>query len=313
MAWPSIVGRLPKVRGKLIENAPLAPYTWLRVGGPAQILYLPADEADLARFLAETPEEIPVFVMGVGSNLLVRDGGAPGVVVRLGPSFGKIERLDGGRIRVGAAALDRRVALAAAEAGIAGLEFYSGVPGTIGGALRMNAGCYGSETSDVLVSAVALDRSGRRIVVTPEELGYDYRHSSAPEDWIFTEAVFQGRPNDPEAVTARIVEINARREASQPIREKTGGSTFANPDSPKTHPDGRKSWKLIDAAGGRGLTVGGAQMSEMHCNFMINTGAATAADLEALGEEIRRRVHEQSGVMLEWEIRRVGVILGEGA
>ncbi len=310
--WPSIADRLPPVRGKLIENAPLAPYTWLRVGGPAQVLFLPADEADLARFLAERFEDIPVFVMGVGSNLLVRDGGVPGVTIRLGPAFGKIEPLPGsgdrgGRIRAGAAALDRKLAMAAAEAGIAGLEFYSGVPGTIGGALRMNAGCYGSETSDVLVSAVALDRSGRRMILTPEEMGYSYRHSEAPEDWIFVEAVFQGRPDMPDAIRARIADINARREATQPIREKTGGSTFANPDSPKDFPDGRKSWKLIDAAGGRGLRVGGAQMSELHCNFMINTGEATAADLENLGEEIRERVREQSGVDLQWEIRRVGV------
>lgn len=313
MAWPSILDRLPKVRGRLVGNAALAPYTWLRVGGPAQVLFIPADEADLARLLAETPEDIPVFTMGVGSNLLVRDGGVPGVVVRLGPPFGKIEILDGARVRAGAAALDRRVALAAADAGIAGLEFYSGVPGTIGGALRMNAGCYGAETSDVLDSAVALDRRGRRLILTPTDFGYAYRHSDAPEDWIFVEATFRGSVDKPEAVKARIEEISARREETQPIREKTGGSTFANPESPKLNPDGLKSWKLIDAAGGRGLRVGGAQMSPMHCNFMINTGAATAADLEGLGEEIRRRVLGQSGVDLHWEIRRVGVPAAEGA
>ncbi len=307
MSFDSLSERLPPVRGRLMENAALAPFTWLRVGGPAQALFIPADADDLADFLEATPEDIPVFVMGVGSNLLVRDGGLPGVVVRLGPAFGKIAALDGAQIRAGAAALDKKVALTAADAGIAGLEFYSGVPGTIGGALRMNAGCYGAETSDVLVEAAALTRSGERVTLSRDDFGYSYRHSEAPEDLIFIEALFQGRPDDPAAVKARVDDITARREETQPIREKTGGSTFANPDSPVTHPDGRKSWKLIDAAGGRGLMVGGAQMSELHCNFMINTGEATAADLEGLGEEIRRRVREDAGVELRWEIKRVGV------
>lgn len=307
MTFPSLADRLPQTRGKMLENAALGPFTWLRVGGAAQALFLPADEADLARFLAETPDDIPVFVMGVGSNLLVRDGGVPGVTVRLSPMFGKIEALGDGRIRAGAAALDKRVADYAAANGVAGLEFYSGVPGTIGGALRMNAGCYGAETADVLVEAVALDRAGRRIVATPEELAYSYRHCEAPEDWIFVEATFQGTPDDPKAIEERIKEVTERREQTQPIREKTGGSTFANPDSPVDNPDGRRSWKLIDEAGGRGLAVGGAQMSEKHCNFMINTGTATAADLEGLGETVRDKVRETSGVDLRWEIRRVGV------
>lgn len=306
MSFPSLIDRLPEVRGVLKENERLAPFTWLRVGGPAQVLFLPKDEADLANFLAGTPEDIPVFVMGVGSNLLVRDGGIAGVVVRLGPALGKVTAEEGARIRAGAGALDKTVAKAAAKAGVAGLEFYTGVPGAIGGALRMNAGCYGAETKDVLVEAVALDRLGRRIVAPAEELGYSYRHSEAPEDWIFVEALFQGREDDPDAIQARMDEITARRESTQPIREKTGGSTFKNPDPPD-HPDPRKSWKLIDAAGGRGRTVGGARMSEQHCNFMINTGAATAADLEALGEGIRADVKQGAGVDLHWEIKRVGV------
>jgi len=301
-----LIDRLPEARGALTANAPLAPYTWFRVGGPAEVLFLPKDEADLAHFLAETPDDIPVMVMGVGSNLLVRDGGVPGVVVRLGPAFGKVSAEPGARLRAGAAALDKTVAKKAAEAGIAGLEFYVGVPGAIGGALRMNAGCYDRETADALVEAAALDRLGRRIVVPAEKLGYAYRHSEAPEDWIFVEALFQGRADDPAAIEARMAEITARREATQPIREKTGGSTFANPDPPGA-PDPRKSWKLIDEAGGRGRRVGGAQMSEQHCNFMINTGDATAADLEDLGESVRADVKAASGVELRWEIRRVGV------
>lgn len=304
MSFPSLLERLPVVRGQLVENAPLAPATWFRVGGAAQALFLPADAADLAAFLAGAPADIPVTVLGAASNVIVRDGGVPGVVVRLTKPFAAVS-VEGTRVTAGAAALDKRVAAAAADAGVGGLEFYAGVPGTIGGALRMNAGCYGAETKDVLVSAVALDRAGRRIEVGAEELGYSYRHSEAPEDWIFLEATFQGASDDPDAVKARMAEITARREASQPIREKTGGSTFANPDPPGA-PDQRRAWALIDAAGGRGLEVGGARMSEQHANFMINTGAATAADLEALGEEIRRRVREASGVQLRWEIQRIG-------
>ena len=302
----SLVERLPEVRGKYLENAPLKDVTWLRVGGPADVLYLPADEADLSRFLAETPEDIPVTVLGAGSNTLVRDGGVPGVVIRLTGAFAKTEALDGNRLRAGSGALDKMVAKAAAKAGIAGLEFFVGVPGTIGGALRMNAGCYEQETRDVLVEAVALDRMGRRIIATPEELAYSYRHCEAPEDWIFTEAVFQGTSDDPAAISERMDAITARRESTQPIREKTSGSTFANPDPPGT-PDQRKSWQLIDSVGGRGYRVGGAHFSEQHCNFLINDGSASAADLEDLGEEIRRRVKEKTDIDLRWEVKRIGV------
>lgn len=301
----SLLDRLPPVRGRYIEAAPLKDVTWLRVGGPAEVMYLPADEADLARFLAETPDEIPVHVLGAGSNTLVRDGGVPGVVIRLAGAFAKTEALDGYRLRAGAGALDKMVAKAAAKAGIAGLEYLVGVPGMIGGALRMNAGCYDQETGDVIVEAVALDRSGRRIIASPEELAYSYRHCEAPEDWIFTQAVFQGTADDPDAITERMNAITARRESTQPIREKTSGSTFANPDPPGT-PDQRKSWQLIDQAGGRGQRVGGATFSEQHCNFLINDGTATAADLEDLGEAVRAKVKEQTGIDLRWEVRRIG-------
>ncbi len=298
MSGSALAGRLPEVRGKLLYDVPLAPYTWLRVGGPADALFLPADEADLALFLAACPDGIPVFPMGAASNLLVRDGGVRGVVVRLGPAFGQV-RIEGNRVRAGAAALDRSVARAAARAGLSGLEFYAGIPGTIGGALRMNAGCYGSETKDVLRELVALDRLGRRIIVPASEIGFGYRHSDLPGDWIFVEAVFAGVPDNPAEVQARMDGITQQREASQPVREKTGGSTFANPE-------GGKAWQAIAAAGGRGRRIGGAQMSEQHCNFMINTGTATAADLEALGESIRADVRRTSGIDLRWEIKRVG-------
>ena len=304
MAWPSLLDRLPQVRGKLIENASLADITWLRVGGPAQVLFLPADAADLARFLAETPRDIEVRVLGAGSNTLVRDGGLSGVTVKLTPAFGKVEALENNRIRAGAAALDKMVAKAAAKAGIAGLEFYVGVPGAIGGALRMNAGCYGTETKDVLVEAVALDRTGRRIIAPVSELGYAYRHSDAPEDWIFIEAVFQGEADAPEAVTERMTAITERRETTQPIREKTSGSTFKNPD-PETS-GGRSAWQLVDAAGWRGKPIGGARFSEQHCNFLINDGTATASDLETLGETVRAEVKAQFGVALHWEVKRIG-------
>lgn len=304
MSWPSLLARLPEVRGKLIENATLAVITWLRVGGPAQVLFLPADAADLARFLAETPRDIEVRVLGAGSNTLVRDGGLPGVTVKLTPAFGKVEALEGNRIRAGAAALDKMVAKAAAKAGIAGLEFYVGVPGAIGGALRMNAGCYGMETKDVLVEAVALDRTGRRIIAPVSELGYAYRHSDAPEDWIFIEAVFEGQPDDPTAVTERMTAITERRETTQPIREKTSGSTFKNPD-PETS-GGRSAWQMVDAVGWRGKPIGGARFSEQHCNFLINDGTATAQDLETLGETVRAAVKDQFGVELHWEVKRIG-------
>ena len=304
MSWPSLLHRLPEVRGKLIENASLADITWLRVGGPAQVLFLPADAADLARFLAETPRDIEVRVLGAGSNTLVRDGGLPGVTVKLTPAFGKVEALENNRIRAGAAALDKMVAKSAAKAGIAGLEFYVGVPGAIGGALRMNAGCYGTETKDVLVEAIALDRTGRRIVAPVSELGYAYRHSEAPDDWIFIEAVFEGQPDDPKAVTERMTAITERRETTQPIREKTSGSTFKNPD-PETS-GGRSAWQLVDAVGWRGKPIGGARFSEQHCNFLINDGTATAKDLEPLGETVRAAVKDQFGVELAWEVKRIG-------
>ena len=287
-------------RGKISYDVPLAPYTWFRVGGPAEALFSPADEDDLAAFLARLPGKIPVLVIGVGSNLIVRDGGVPGVVIRLGGrAFGSIETGPDSLVVAGAAALDAQVARAAADAGIDGLAFLRGVPGSIGGALRMNAGAHGGETKDTLVEARGLDRSGALRLFSNADMGFTYRHSEAPDDIIFTRATFRGRPGDPDAIRAEMERVTAAREASQPIREKTGGSTFKNPP-------GQKAWQLIDAAGCRGLRLGGAQVSEMHCNFLLNTGEATAADIEALGEEVRRRVRETSGVELEWEIKRVG-------
>ncbi|PHR60552.1 MAG: UDP-N-acetylenolpyruvoylglucosamine reductase [Robiginitomaculum sp.] len=289
----------PEIRGNLIAHKELAPFTWLRVGGPAELLFLPKDEADLAMFMAQKPAETPVFVLGAGSNLLIRDGGLPGVVIRLGAGFGQMQVEAQNRIRVGAAVPDRVLAKFAAKEGIDGLSFYAGIPGTIGGALRMNAGCYETETADVLIEAVVIDGLGRRRIVSAAELGYAYRHCAAPNGWIFVEALYAGKQGDPVEITEKMNEIARRREQSQPIREKTGGSTFKNPD-------GEKSWQLIDAAGGRGRRVGGAQMSEQHCNFMINTGGAKAADLEELGTSIQQSVLENSGVELEWEIKRVG-------
>jgi UDP-N-acetylmuramate dehydrogenase len=302
-----LLERLPPVRGKLEAGVVLAPFTWFRVGGAADVLFQPADEADLAAFLAACPADVPVQVVGVGSNLIVRDGGVPGVVIRLSPrGFGAVVA-EGLRITAGAAALDAMVARKAAEAGISGLEFYRGVPGTIGGALRMNAGCYDAETRDVLVEAVALDRQGGRRVLANADLGFSYRHCTVPADWIFVSATFEGTPDDPAAILDRMEAITARREASQPIRERTGGSTFKNPDPAQS--GGRKSWQVIDAAGLRGARIGGAQMSEQHCNFMINTGTATAADLEALGDHVIATVKASQGVDLHWEIRRIGVPL----
>jgi UDP-N-acetylmuramate dehydrogenase len=296
-----LIERLPKVRGRLTENAPLASVTWFRVGGSAEIMFRPADEADLAEFLASRPADVPVSVLGVASNLLVRDGGIPGVVVRLGRGFVEIVA-EGATVRAGAGALDLNVALAARDGGVGGLEFLSGIPGTIGGALRMNAGAYGSELKDVLRRATALDGQGVRHEVEAASLGLAYRHCGAPEDWIFIAAELAGASGAPAVIGRRMAEIQAAREASQPIRARTGGSTFANPP-------GHKAWELIDRAGCRGLARGGAQVSEKHTNFLINIGNATAADLEGLGEEVRRRVFEQSGVTLEWEIKRVGVPL----
>jgi UDP-N-acetylmuramate dehydrogenase len=295
-----LVGELRELRGKLTSNAPLAPYTWFRVGGPAQLLFQPADEEDLAACLAQLPKEIPVTPIGLGSNLIVRDGGIAGLVVRLGgKAFGQIETIADHRILAGTAAPDMRVAQAAAEAGIDGLAFYRGIPGSIGGALRMNAGAHGGETRDVLIEARGVDRQGDMRTFANAEMGFTYRHCGAPEDIIFTRAVFQGRDGSRESIVAEMERVTAAREAAQPVREKTGGSTFKNPP-------GLKAWQLIDAAGCRGLQIGGAQVSRMHCNFLINTGSASAGDIEALGEEVRRRVRQDSGVELEWEIRRVG-------
>lgn len=302
----SLTNRLPPVRGKYLENAPLGDMTWLRVGGLAEVLFLPADEADLANFLAETPDDILVHILGAGSNTLVRDGGVPGVVIRLTAPFGKVEAIGDNHLKAGAAALDKKVAQAAAKAGIAGLEFFTGVPGAIGGAIRMNAGCYGTETCDVLVEAVALDRMGRRLIVSPDELGYAYRHSEAPDDWIFVEATFEGKADDPTAIETRMAEITTRREQTQPIREKTSGSTFKNPDPPGT-PDQRKAWKLIDQTGWRGRKIGGARFSEQHANFLINDGTASAADLEAVAEGARADIKAATGIDLHWEVRRIGV------
>lgn len=294
----TFLDHLPPVRGSLKANVPLAPYTWLRVGGVADALFMPKDEADLALFLSSLDPDIPVTILGVASNTLIRDGGIRGVVIRLGPAFGRID-VKGDTIIAGAAALDGRVAKTAAKAGLAGLEFYAGIPGTIGGALRMNAGCYGAETKDVLQSAVAIDRTGRRIELTLDDFGYRYRHSDISNDLIFVSATFKGRPEDCAAIQARMDKITASRENSQPIREKTSGSTFKNPS-------GHSAWKVIDAAGLRGFQVGGARMSDQHCNFMINAGEATASDLENLGETVRAKVLKTQGVELEWEVRRIG-------
>ena len=294
-----LIERLPQVRGRLNEKVPLAPVTWFRVGGAAEVMFRPADVDDLAQFLAEKPADVPVTVIGVASNLLVRDGGVPGVVVRLGRGFVEIA-VDGAQVVAGGGALDLNVALTCQQAGLAGLEFMSGIPGTVGGGLRMNGGAYGREFKDVLHEAVALDGRGNRQRVPAAALGLSYRHSDAPEDWIFVSATFVGDRGDPDAIGRRMMTIQSQREATQPIRARTGGSTFANPP-------GAKAWELIDAAGCRGLKRGGAMVSEKHANFLINTGDATAADLEELGEEVRRRVHAHAGVMLEWEIRRIGV------
>jgi UDP-N-acetylmuramate dehydrogenase len=291
---------LPPVRGSIALGAALKDLVWFRAGGPAEILFRPADSEDLASFIAAKPADLRVSVIGVGSNLLVRDGGIPGAVVRLSSAFGKIEA-DGLRVRAGAAALDGAVARAAADAGIAGLEFLRGVPGTIGGALKMNAGCYGREIKDVFVQATAIDGKGNRVTLSAAEMDFTYRKAQgAADDLIFVEAVFEGTRDETAAIRVRMDELSANREASQPIKSKTGGSTFKNPP-------GHKAWQLIDGAGCRGLRHGGAQVSEKHTNFLINTGDASAADLEALGEEVRKRVLEKFAITLEWEIKRVGI------
>jgi UDP-N-acetylmuramate dehydrogenase len=290
---------MPTPRGRLLANEPLAPFTWFRVGGPAQILFMPADEADLAYFLCGLPANISVTTIGLGSNLIVRDGGVAGVVIRLGRGFGAVQTEDGHRIRAGAAVPDVKVARAAQEAAIAGLSFMRGIPGAIGGALRMNGGAYGRETKDTLIEARGVDRQGRIRVFGNAEMGYSYRHCGVADDVIFTQALFQGQAGDPATIAAEMNEITEAREATQPIKSRTGGSTFKNPP-------GRKAWQLIDAAGCRGLVVGDAQVSELHCNFLINRGNATAAHIEMLGETVRERVRENSGIELEWEIKRIG-------
>jgi UDP-N-acetylmuramate dehydrogenase len=293
---------MPDLRGRLTANQSLAELTWFRVGGPAQMLFTPFDQDDLAYFLLRLPADVPVHVVGVGSNLIVRDGGLPGVVIRLSPrGFGEASA-QGAIVTAGAAALDKRVAEVAASADLAGLEFYFGIPGTIGGALRMNAGANGAETKDVLIEASGIGRDGKKYVFSNAEMKFVYRNSGVDLSIIFTSARFQGKPATVEAIRARMNEVQAHREAAQPIREKTGGSTFKNPP-------GNSAWKLIDAAGCRGLRVGAAQVSEMHCNFLINTGDATASDIETLGETVRTRVKENCGIELHWEIKRIGVSL----
>lgn len=299
---PDIRSAAPDLRGRLLANQEMAGLTWFRVGGPAQVLFSPADEEDLAYFLSRLPAEIPVTVVGLGSNLIVRDGGIPGVTIRLGgKAFGETTIEDGHRLRAGTSVPDVKVARAAADAALDGLAFYRGIPGSIGGALRMNAGAHGGETTDVLIEARGVTRSGEIVTLSHADMGFSYRHSApATEGIIFTSALFQGRSGDKAAILAEMDRVTSAREAAQPIKERTGGSTFKNPQ-------GGKAWQLIDAAGCRGLRVGGAQVSEMHCNFLINTGGATAADVEGLGEEVRRRVKETSGFELQWEIKRLGV------
>ncbi|WP_322988728.1 UDP-N-acetylmuramate dehydrogenase [Hoeflea sp.] len=297
----SLGGKLDAVRGRLTPNAEMSKITWFRTGGPAELMFQPADEDDLSTFLAALPEEIPVLPVGIGSNLLVRDGGIPGVVIRLSAKgFGQAEQVSETRLEAGAACPDKHLAAKALEAGLAGFHFYHGIPGAIGGALRMNAGANGVETRDRVVEVHAVDRAGQRHVFSNAEMGYGYRHSSAPKDLIFTRALFEGAPGERDEIREAMDAVQHHRETVQPIREKTGGSTFKNPE-------GTSAWKEIDKAGGRGLTVGGAQMSPMHCNFMINTGTASAYELENLGETIRARVLETSGIRLEWEIKRLGL------
>ncbi len=299
-----LIHRLPPVRGVYTPAAPLSEFTWFRAGGPAEVLFRPADIADLQDFLKAKSDDIPVTVIGVGSNLLVRDGGVRGVVIRLGASFGKVTAEENHRLRAGAAALDVSAARVAADAGIAGVEFLRGIPGTIGGGLRMNAGAYGAEFKDALVEAKAVTGTGELKTFAPADLHMTYRHTAAPDDLIFVEALFQGRPGDPAEIKARMDEITAKREASQPVKTRTGGSTFKNPDPALS--GGRKSWQLIDSAGCRGLKRGQAMVSDLHCNFLINLSEAKGNEIETLGEEVRARVKSVTGVDLEWEIKRIG-------
>ena len=304
MTFPNLIPQLkaamPELRGRLIANQPLADLTWFRVGGPAQALFMPEDESDLAYFMQRRPKDLAVTVIGLGSNLIVRDGGVPGIVIRLGRGFSEVTVEDGHRIRAGTAVPDVKVARAAQEAGIAGLSFLRGIPGGIGGALRMNGGAYGGETKDRLIEARGVDGEGNLRTFSNADMGYGYRHCSVGDDVIFTQALFQGAQGDRDTIAAEMDKITGSREATQPIKSRTGGSTFKNPP-------GGKAWQLIDAAGCRGLKVGQAQVSELHCNFLINLGGATASDIETLGETVRRRVKENSGVTLEWEIKRIGV------
>jgi len=303
MSFPDIVAdlkaRMPELRGRLLANQSLAELTWFRVGGPAQVFYIPEDENDLAYFLRNLPIEIPVYVIGAGSNLIVRDGGVPGVIIRLGRGFNEVKIEDGQRIRAGAAMLDVKVAREAQKAGIAGLAFYSGIPGSIGGALRMNGGAYGGETKDVLIEARGVDRTGKPKIYTNAEMEFSYRHCGVSEDVVFTSALFRGRAGDPAAIATEMAEIKVKREESQP-RNRTGGSTFKNPP-------GKSAWKLVDEAGCRGLTIGGAQVSPLHSNFLVSSDGARAADIETLGETVRERVKAHSGIELEWEIKRIGI------
>jgi UDP-N-acetylmuramate dehydrogenase len=294
-----LAAEMPALRGRLMGNVRLADLTWFRVGGPAEVLFSPADAADLAYFLSRLPASIPTFVLGLGSNLLVRDGGVPGVVIRLGRGFAHTQVEADAHIRVGAAVPDVKLARAAADAAIAGLAFYRGIPGSIGGALRMNAGAHGRETRDVIRAANAVDRQGRQHVLAAADLNLSYRHCGVPDDWIFTEALYQGCPGSSAEILQEMAEVADYREAHQPIKERTGGSTFKNPTA-------ARAWQLIDQAGCRGLSVGGAKVSEMHCNFLINGGAATAEDIERLGETVRARVLAACGVTLHWEIIRQG-------
>jgi UDP-N-acetylmuramate dehydrogenase len=303
MSFPDIVdalrSKMPALRGRFLANQSLAELTWFRVGGPAQILFMPEDEEDLSYLLRELPHDVPVSAIGLGSNLIVRDGGIAGVVIRLGRGFNEIA-VEGPRVRAGAAVPDVKIARTAQEAGIAGLSFLRGIPGSIGGALRMNGGAYGGETKDILVEARGVDRRGTVCVYNNADMGFSYRHCSVADDVIFTQALFQGAPGDAAAIAAEMNKITESREATQPVKSRTGGSTFKNPP-------GHKAWQLIDAAGCRGLRLGDAQVSEMHTNFLINLGNATAADIETLGETVRERVKKSSGVDLEWEIKRIGV------
>lgn len=303
------IDQLPDVRGRYTENAPLGAKGWFRCGGTADVLFKPSDHDDLQHFLKNCPSDVPVYIFGALSNTIIRDGGLRGVVVRINREFASI-KAEGDIIMAGALALDANVANVAAENGIGGLEFLSGIPGSVGGALRMNAGCYGTETKDVLVSCEALDRAGNLHTLTPDQMGMTYRHVDVPEDYIFLSATFKGMKQAPEIVKENMANIKKSREESQPIREKTGGSTFANPSAQELSqaglPEDMKVWQLTESVGGRGLKIGGAMMSKKHCNFMINTGEATASDLENLGEEIRSRVLEKHGITLRWEVRRIG-------